>query len=494
MSTSTSSVKEFLSADVHRMFIGGAWVEAKGGKAFEVRDPGEGKVIARVSEGGAVDVDRAVEAARKAFRTSGWATMPANDRAVIIHRLADLIDKNAATIAQLESLDVGKPVPQAAAFDVPHAAKTLRYYADLSVHTRRREPIAVSGFDARTVRFPYGVCAFIFPWNFPFLLVGWGVAPALAAGNTVVIKPAEDTPLSTLYFAKLAEEAGVPKGVINVVTGFGEAAGAALSGHKGVNRMSFTGSPEVGKMVAEACGRNLVPVKLELGGKGAAVLFEDIDVDAAATALAGAITLNSGQVCCTATRWFVHEKIMDRLVNKATSVLKGIQIGHGSDAATQMGPVVSEKQRKRILNYLEKGEKEGAKFLLEGGKASVKGHEGGFYVKPALLAGSPDNVCARDEIFGPVAFVMPFKKEDEAVELVNRSSYGLANSVWSADLDRANRVAEAMVAGNSWINAHNLFAHGIPYGGCNLSGCGGGVLGPDTLNDYFRPQSIVRPL
>lgn len=476
------------------MFIGGTWGGAKGGKAFEVRDPGEGNVIARVAEGDSSDVDRAVEAAQTAFRARGWADLPANDRAVIIHRLADLIDKHSAIIAQLESLDVGKPVPQAAGFDVPHAAKTLRYYADLSVHTRRREPIAVSGFDARTVRFPYGVCAYIFPWNFPFLLVGWGIAPALAAGNTVVIKPAEDTPLSTLYFAKLAEEAGIPKGVINVVTGYGETAGAALSRHTGINRMSFTGSPEVGKLVAEACGRNLVPVKLELGGKGAAVLFDDIDVDAAATALAGAITLNSGQVCCTATRWFVHEKIMDRLVSKAVSVLKSVHIGHGSDSATQMGPVVSEKQRKRILGYLEKGEKEGAKFLLEGGKASVKGHEGGFYVKPALLAGKPDNVCARDEIFGPVAFVMPFKKEDEAVELVNRSHYGLANSVWSADLDRANRVAEAMVAGNSWINAHNLFAHGIPYGGCNLSGCGGGVLGPDTLNDYFRPQSIVRPL
>ncbi len=382
----------------------------------------------------------------------------------------------------------------ARATDIPNVSLTLRYYADLSVHTRRREPIAVSGFDARTFRSPYGVCGFIFPWNFPLLLVGWGISPALAAGNTVVIKPAEDTPLSTLYFCKLAQEAGIPDGVINVVTGLGDTAGAALARHPGIKRMSFTGSPEVGRKIGESCGRNLVPVKLELGGKGAAVLFDDIDVDAAAKALAGAITLNTGQVCCTATRWLVHEKIYDRLVSSAAAALTATAIGHELDAETQMGPVVSEKQRRRVLGYLERGEKEGAKVLLRGGEAKVNGHEGGFYVKPALLSGPPENVCFREEIFGPVAYVMPFREEDQAVDLVNRSPYGLANSVWSNDLERANRVAEAMVAGNSWINAHNIFAHGIPYGGCNLSGCGGGVLSPETLLDYLRPQSVVRPL
>jgi acyl-CoA reductase-like NAD-dependent aldehyde dehydrogenase len=325
-------------------------------------------------------------------------------------------------------------------------------------------------------------------------LLGWGIAPALAAGNTVVIKPAEDTPLSTLYFCKLAEEAGVPEGVINVVTGFGETAGAALARHTGINRMTFTGSPEIGRFVAESCGRNLVPVKLELGGKGAAVLFDDVDVDQAAEALVGAVTLNAGQVCCTATRWLVHDKIWDRFVSKASSTMQAMPIGYGGDPNTKMGPVVSAKQQRRVLNYLAKGSKEGATFLLEGGKAAVKGHENGLYVKPALLTGAPENICAREEIFGPVAYVMRFKEEEEAIDLVNRSSYGLANSVWSRDLERANRVAEAMVAGNSWINAHNLFSHGIPYGGCNLSGFGGGVLGPDTLLDYLRPQSIVRPL
>jgi aldehyde dehydrogenase (NAD+) len=494
MTPTRPEVKKFLKLQPLKMFIAGKWVAAANGRTFAVRDPGHGAIIAHVPDGRARDVDRAVGAAREAFHKSGWAGAPANDRAVRLHRLADLIDRDRDIIAQIESLDVGKPIPAAAGFDVPHAAQTLRYYADLSVNTRRREPIAVSGFDARTVRSPYGVCAFIFPWNFPFLLVGWGVAPALAAGNTVVIKPAEDTPLSTLYFCRLAQEAGLPPGVINVVTGLGRTAGAALAGHPGLNRMSFTGSPEVGRLIGLACGRNLVPTKLELGGKGAAVVFDDVDIPAAAQALAEAIVLNTGQVCCTATRWIVQKKIFHRFAGAAAKILEATPIGHGFEPETKMGPLVSRKQRRRVLGYLERGAKSGVEFLLRGGAATVQGHEKGFYVKPALLTGRPDNICAREEIFGPVAYLMPFGGEAEAIDLVNRSPYGLANSVWSSDLARADRVAERLVAANSWINAHNLFPRGVPYAGCNLSGLGGGVLGPETLLDYLRPQSVVRPL
>ncbi len=491
--TTLSAVSQFLSAP-QKLYIGGKWVDAVAGGTFETRDPGTGKVLAKLAAAEQEDVNRAVEAARKAFQSSGWATMPANDRAVILHRLADLIEKNSSHLAQLESLDVGKPVAQAAAFDIPHAAKTFRYYADLSVYYRRRDPIAVPGHEAYSLRVPYGVCAFIFPWNFPFLLLGWGASAALAAGNTVVVKPAEDTPLSSLYFCHLAEEAGIPAGVVNVIPGYGSKAGSALASHPGIQRMSFTGSPEVGRIIGAACGGNLVPVKLELGGKGAAVLFEDVDAEAAADALTAAVTLNAGQVCCTATRWLVQDKIWDRFVARAEQQMKGLRIGYGLGEGTDMGPVVSAKQKERVLGYLAKGEKEGASVLLKGGSAEVaEDLKGGFYVKPALLAGSPDNVCAREEIFGPVAYLMRFKTEDEAVGLVNRSTYGLANSVWSTDLDRANRVAESLVAGNSWINAHNLFSHGVPYGGCNLSGLGGGVLGPETLTDYLRAQSVVRP-
>lgn len=485
-------VKKFLSSSPLKMFIGGRWTDASNGATFETRDPGENKLLANVAAGDQRDVDRAVKAAQGAFENSGWATMAANDRAVHLHRLADLIDKRREILAQLESLDAGKPYAAALNMDVPNVSATLRYFADLSVHMRRREPIAVSGFEARSVRFPYGVCGFIFPWNFPILLVGWGISPALAAGNTVVIKPAEDTPLSTLYFCKLVEEAGIPKGVVNVITGLGETAGAALSRHPGIKRMSFTGSPEVGKLVGEACGRNLIPAKLELGGKGAAVVFDDVDVEATARALAGAVTANTGQVCCTATRWLIHKKVYNKMLDRAAAALSGIKIGYELDEKTQMGPVVSEKQRHRVLSYLARGEQEGAEVLLKGGAAKVKGHDG-FYVKPALLGGGPENICCREEIFGPVAYVMPFKDEKEAVEIVNRSPYGLANSVWSQNIDRANRVAEALIAGNSWINAHNLFPHGVPYGGCNLSGMGGGVNSPETLLDYLRPQSIVRP-
>jgi acyl-CoA reductase-like NAD-dependent aldehyde dehydrogenase len=487
-----TEVNAFLAQDPLKLFIGGQWVPAKSGDTFVTLDPGNGRMLARVAAADAADVNAAVGAAHQAFRHSGWATMSNNDRAVILHRLADLVDQHTAVLAQIESLDVGKPLAQPTGFDVPNCAQTLRYYADLSVHTLRRQSIAVSGAEAYTARVPHGVCAFIIPWNFPFLLLGWGVAPALAAGNTVVIKPAEDTPLSALYFAYLAEMAGVPAGVINVVPGYGHQAGAALAAHPDINRMSFTGSPEVGREVAAACGRNLVSAKLELGGKGAAIVFSDADVEHAAKVLSGAITLNSGQVCCTATRWIIHEEIYERFVETAKVCLEETRIGYGLDPETQMGPLVSEKQKRRVLGYLEAGEHSGAEIVLRGGEAQVSGHQG-FYVRPSLLTGKPDNRCAVEEIFGPVAYLMQFRDEDESLELVNRSKYGLANSVWTADLNRARRVAESMVAGNSWINAHNVFKHGIPYGGCNLSGLGGGVLGPDTFFDYLRPQSIVRP-
>ena len=485
-------VQEFLDKKIHGALIGGAEVMASDGGTFDTHDPGSGEKLATVANLTAEDVKHAVATAQKAFDESDWAKMPVNERCVFLHRLADEVEKRKAIIAQIESLDCGKIYEQAVA-DVENFIETHRYFAELAQNLELRTVIAVKGHEAAVVRHPWGPCGFIIPWNFPFLLCGWGIAPATAAGNTCVVKPAEDTPLSTLYVAHLAKEIGYPDGVINVIPGIGEQTGAALSENPNLKRMSFTGSPEVGRMVASNCGGNLIPVKLELGGKGAAVIFNDVDINDAAEKLVGAITFHTGQVCCDATRWLIQRDIYDDFINAAVERLKAVKIGHQMDDGTQMGPVVSEVQRNRVLGYLEKGAAGGAEIVLEGGAAEVSGRTG-QYVKPALLAGSLDNVAAREEIFGPVAYCAPFGDEAEGVRLANDTDYGLANSVWSSALARCRRVAESIDAGNGWINAHNVVVHGVPYAGVKKSGMGGGVVSLETLLDYYRNISVIRPL
>ncbi len=392
-STLLPEVQAFLDGSVLASFVGGKELIGSGGETFTTFDPGSGEKLAEVHELTAEDVDRAVDAANQAFREQPWARLPQNERSALLHRLAEEVERRKPIISQLEALDAGKIQSQAEG-DVQNFVDTIRYFADLAGHVQYRTTLAVRDHEAWTVRQPWGACGFIFPWNFPFLLIGWGIAPALAAGNTVVIKPAEDTPLTAIYLAHVAKQVGIPDGVINVVTGRGEVTGAALSANAKIKRMSFTGSPEVGRLVGESCGRNLVPVKLELGGKGAAVVFEDVDISDTADKLATAITFHTGQVCCDATRWLVHRDIYDKFVSECVDRLSQINVGYQLDGASQMGPVVNEKQRQRVLSYLEKGQAEGATCVLKGGVAEVAGHRG-HYVKPALLAGSLDNVAAR---------------------------------------------------------------------------------------------------
>ncbi len=483
-------VEQFLSRGVLPGFVDGEQLFSSSGKTLTTQDPGSAEPLAEIQDMTTADVDSAVEAAIGAF--PAWSGMSVGERGAKLHRLADAVEKHLPVIAQIEALDAGKIEAQAQG-DVQNFVDTLRYFVEMAQHVERRSTLAVPQHEAWTYRQAWGACGFIFPWNFPMLLIGWGISPALAAGNTVVIKPAEDTSLSAIYLAELANEIGIPKGVINVVTGRGESTGAALSANPKIKRMSFTGSPEVGRLVGQACGHNLVPVKLELGGKGAAVVFDDVDVADTAAKLVAAITFHTGQVCCDATRWLVHERIYDDFVNRSINLLEQVKIGYQLDPSSQMGPVVNAKQRARVLGYLEKGQAGGASCILPGGRAEVAGYAGHF-VKPALLAGSLDNVAAREEIFGPVAYLASFKSEEQGVQMANQTDYGLANSVWTSDAARAARVAEAMLAGNNWINAHNVFPHGVPYGGINKSGMGGGVLSAETLHDYYRSTSIVRPL
>jgi len=483
---------KFVFSGPHKAIIGGKEVESSNGTTFETHDPGSGEKLADVYNMQPDDVDRAVKAAQDAFDNSGWSMMPPNERGVHLHRLADEVEKRKSIIAQIDALDCGKIYSQAET-DADNFIATVRYFADLAVNVQLRNPHAVSGFEAWTVRKPWGPCGFIIPWNFPFLLMGWGLGPCLAAGNTAVFKPAEDTPLSTLYLAKLALEVGIPGGVINVVPGLGKVTGAAVASHPGFKRMSFTGSPQVGRQVAAASAANLVPCKCELGGKGAAVIFDDVDIEETAQKLVEAITFHTGQVCCDATRWIIQDGIYDRFVGECVDRLKKVRIGYQLDDQTQMGPVVNQKQYERVLGYLEKGVADGAEMVLEGGTAQVAGR-GGYYVKPALMAGPLDNIAAREEIFGPVAYLAPFSDEAEGIDKANQTDYGLGNSVWTTDMTKAHRVAEAMVAGNSWINGHNIVVRGVPYGGINNSGMNGGIGSIETLIDYWRCLSVVRPL
>ena len=474
-----------------RMLIANHWVESVSGKTFEVYNPATGEVLAHVAEGGARDIDLAVKAASKAFGSGPWSTMSPSDRGRLLWKLGDLIEKNLEEFAELEALDNGKPLTVARAADVPLAADLFRYMAGWATKIEGNTiPLSVpytpgAQYMAYTRREPVGVVGQIIPWNFPLLMAAWKMGPALATGCTVVLKPAEQTPLSALRLGELILEAGFPEGVVNIVPGYGEA-GAALAAHPDVDKVAFTGSTEVGKLVLQAASGNLKKVSLELGGKSPNVVFGDADMEQAIAGAASAIFFNQGQVCCAGSRLYVEKQVFDRVVEGIADRARKIRVLPGIDPNSDMGPLVSKEQLDRVCGYLETGRSEGATALAGGAKHGEKG----YFVQPTVLVGMPhESRVVQEEIFGPVVTAVPFTDMEELVPKANQSMYGLAAGIWTNDLGKAHRLANHIQAGTVWINCFNIFDAALPFGGYKQSGWGR-EMGHDVLELYTQKKAV----
>src|SRR5579862_1376552 len=475
-----------------QLFINGQWCDAASGQTFETPNPATGEMLARIAEGDAEDLNRAVRAARRAFEEGPWGRMTPSERGRIIWRIGDLILEHADELAQLESLDNGKPFAVARAADVPLAADLFHYMAGWATKIEGNS-ISISvpympgaNFHAYTLREPLGVVGQIIPWNFPLLMAAWKLGPALAAGNCVVLKPAEQTPLTALRLAGLLAEAGVPDGVVNVVTGFGETAGAALAAHPDVDKVAFTGSTEVGKLIVHAAAGNLKKVTLELGGKSPNIVFDDAESGAVEGA-ANAIFFNHGQCCVAGSRLFVQEDRFDEVVNGVAEIAKGIKLGPGMESGTQMGPLVSEEQLQRVTGFLESGVSEGATTVTGGGRFG----DSGYFVEPTVITNTrPDMKIVREEIFGPVVVAAPFRTLDDIAKEANNSSYGLGAGIWTRDISKAHALAKKLRAGTVWINCYNVFDAALPFGGYKQSGWGR-EMGHEVLNNYTEVKAVT---
>jgi aldehyde dehydrogenase (NAD+) len=472
-----------------RLFIGGEWQDAASGKTFESWNPSTGEVLAEVAEGGAEDVDRAVTAAREAFERGKWATMDARKRGRILYAVADALEAKADDLARLETLDNGKPMREARAFDIQGTIDCFRYYAGWADKIDG-DVIPIPGpFLNYTRREPVGVCGQIIPWNYPLQMAAWKVAPALACGNTIVLKPAEQTPLTALELARIAHEAGLPAGVLNVVPGFGESAGAALVRHPDVDKIAFTGSTEVGKIIQREAAGTLKRVSLELGGKSPNIVLADADLDAAVKGATSAIFYNTGQACTAGSRLLVEESVRDDFLEKLVKRAESMRPGDPLDPRTRMGPLVSEEQLARVMGFIETGKSEGAELVFGGDRAQVGGG-GGYFLNPTIFSGvTPEMTIAREEIFGPVLGVTSFRDAEEAIEIGNRTIYGLAAAVWTQDVRKAHKIAHALRAGTVWINMYHTLDTGSPFGGYKQSGYGR-ELGKYALDLYTQVKSI----
>jgi len=472
-----------------RLWIGGEWCDAAKGATFESANPATGQVLAHVAEAGPEDVDRAVRAARAAFAGDEWRRMDPHERSRLLWRLSDLVEAEADELARLETQDNGKPYFEARRVDLPSVVRTLRFYAGLAdkVHG---DVIPVAGpFLNYALREPLGVVGAIVPWNFPLSMAAWKVAPALACGNAVVLKPAEQTPLTSLRFGELAMEAGLPAGVLNVVPGFGETAGAALVKHPGVDAISFTGSTEVGRMVMRDASAGLKPVSLELGGKSPNVVFADADLKRAVRGASMGVFYGKGEVCAAGSRILVEEGVHDEFVAGLAARAEQTPAGDPMDPKTRLGAIVSEAQLNRVMGYIDAGRREGAHLEAGGNRVTVDGR--GNFVSATVFSGvEPDMAIAREEIFGPVAAVIPFRDVDDAVAKANDSCYGLAAGVWTRDVGKAHRMAAAIDAGTVWVNTYNQYAPASPFGGCKESGFGRDLGFRTALEKYTRVKSV----
>ena len=484
----SSTVKEYLRTP-RKLLIGANWSSAASGKTFTTYDPSSGEALAQVAEGDKADIEAAVKAARAALN-GPWSQITPSERGRLLMKLADLLEKHTEEFAQLESLDNGKPVAVARVADVPLAVDMFRYMAGWATKIEGNTiPISAGppgSFFAYTVREPVGVIGQIIPWNFPLLMAAWKLGPALTTGNTVVLKPAEQTPLTALRLGELFLEAGFPPGVVNVVPGFGETAGAALAAHHDVDKVAFTGSTEVGKLIVQAAAGNLKKLTLELGGKSPNIVLGDADLDVAIPGAAHAIFFNHGQCCVAGSRLYIEDKIFDKVVEGVAARANKIRLGPGMDEKTQMGPLVSEEQLTRVTGFLDSGKQEGARALAGGERHG----DAGYFVKPTVLVDTnPDMKVVREEIFGPVVVASPFKSLDDVRIEANNSIYGLGAGVWSRDVSKAHRIAHSLRAGTVWVNCYNVFDAAMPFGGYKQSGWGR-EMGHAVLEAYTELKSI----
>ncbi|GAC1467149.1 MAG: aldehyde dehydrogenase family protein [Isosphaeraceae bacterium] len=470
-----------------KLLIDGQWRDSLSGKTFETVNPATEEVIAQVAEGDAADIDLAVKAARKAFDSGSWRKTDARDRGRMLNRLADLIEAKIDELAELETLDNGKPLSESRHADLPLVIDCFRYYAGWADKIHGQTVPIRGNYFCYTRREPVGVAGQIIPWNFPMLMIAWKWGPALAAGCTVVLKPAEQTPLSALRLGELALEAGFPAGVVNIVPGYGETAGAALVAHPGVDKLAFTGEGRTAQIIMKSAADTMKRITFELGGKSPNIIFADADLDAALEGAVLGLYLNQGQCCCAGSRLFVQESVHDQFVEKLAAKVNSRKLGDPFDPATQQGPQVDKAQFDKIMSYIAKGKAEGARCVAGGERHGDKG----FYIKPTVFADVQDKMAiACDEIFGPVLSVIKFKEVDEVVERANTTDFGLAAAVWTRDIGKAHAIAHRLRAGTVWVNCYDVFDAAAPFGGFKRSGIGR-ELGEKALDNYTELKTVT---